>query len=199
MNFTKKDIEQINNYGLNVEMIVNQLETFTRGIPFLDVVTAASVGNGIEVITDNDQKKLISLYEHKKDSLEVVKFVPASGAATRMFQSLHRFLESYDPNKETLNEFLRSESDSELTLFFKSLKDFAFEKKLRKKEEELNELIKELEQKKSELAKKKKKEAAPSAAAPFILARCVKAHCPAATFSALPPHAFNAAACSARP
>lgn len=114
-------------------MIVNQLETFTRGIPFLDVVTAASVGNGIEVITDNDQKKLISLYEHKKDSLEVVKFVPASGAATRMFQSLHRFLESYDPNKETLNEFLRSESDSELTLFFKSLKDFAFEKKVRKK------------------------------------------------------------------
>jgi hypothetical protein len=133
LNLTKQDILQINEYGLGVDAIVSQLETFSRGIPFLDVVTAASVGNGIEVISENDQKKLVSLYEVRKETLEVVKFVPASGAATRMFQSLYRFLESYDPNKEKLSEFLKKEDNSDLSLFFKSLKEFAFENEVRKK------------------------------------------------------------------
>lgn len=133
MNLTKKDIEQIKDHGISVETVVDQLETFSKGIPFLNIVTAASVGNGIEVISESDQKKLISLYENKKDTLEVVKFVPASGASTRMFQSLHHFLEVYDPENEKLNDFLKSESDSELPLFFNSLKDFAFENSVRKR------------------------------------------------------------------
>ena len=92
MSLSKKDIEQLKNHGLTLEKIYNQLKTFSEGIPFVKIVTAASIGNGIETISENDQKKLIEYYDTKKDALDIVKFVPASGAATRMFKFLFQFL-----------------------------------------------------------------------------------------------------------
>lgn len=130
---TKKDLQQIEKHGLSVDTVVKQLETFARGIPFMEIVTAASVGNGIEAIPADVQQKLISLYETKQDKLEIVKFVPASGAATRMFRFLHQFLEEYNPEEERLNKFLKTEGREELVKFFGAQKDFAFLNPLRKK------------------------------------------------------------------
>ncbi|PKA82692.1 uncharacterized protein DUF4301 [Ulvibacter sp. MAR_2010_11] len=130
---TKKDLQQIENHGLSVDSIVKQLETFARGIPYIQVITAASVGNGIEVIPEKSGEKLIELYEKKKNKLEVVKFVPASGAATRMFQFLHQFLEEYNPEIEKVNKFIKNGDRRELERFFSSLKDFAFVNDVRKK------------------------------------------------------------------
>ena len=130
---TKKDLQQIEDYGLTVDAVVKQLETFVREIPFMTIVTPASIGNGIEVIPTTDQQKLISLFERKQDKLEIVKFVPASGAATRMFKFLYQFLEEYNPEEEALNKFLKNGDRTNLIQFFGSLKDFAFEKALRKK------------------------------------------------------------------
>ncbi len=130
---TKKDLQQIENHGLSVDNIVNQLETFSRGIPYVQVVTAASVGNGIEVVPEEIKQRLVSLYEGKKNKLDIVKFVPASGAATRMFQFLHRFLQEYDPEKEKLNKYLKNTGAKDLSTFFGSLKEFAFVNAARKK------------------------------------------------------------------
>jgi hypothetical protein len=130
---TKKDLQQIEDHGLSVDTVVKQLETFVREIPYMEIVTAASVGNGIEVIPTTVQQKLISLFEKRQDKLEIVKFVPASGAATRMFQFLHQFLEEYKPEEELLNRYLKKGDQSELIKFFDSLKEFAFVNPLRKK------------------------------------------------------------------
>lgn len=130
---TKKDLRQIKEHGLKVDTVVKQLETFQRGIPPAHIVTAASVGNGIEVIQKNDQNKLVDLYEKEKESLEVVKFVPASGAATRMFKFLHEFLNDFDPKEESLSKYLKRKDNDALNTFFNSLKEFPFVNEVRKK------------------------------------------------------------------
>ena len=137
MNLTKQDIQQLKDHGLTIEKVFRQLESFSLGIPFVDVVTAASVGNGIEVIVKEDQQKLITHYENKKDSLDIVKFIPASGAATRMFKFLFEFIEAFNPDETTLNSFLKKGDYKDLSLFVESLRDFAFLSAVRKKIREL--------------------------------------------------------------
>ncbi len=133
MNLTKIDIQQLKDHGLTIEKVYRQLESFSLGIPFIEIVTAASIGNGIETITKADQQKLIMFYDKKKDSLDIVKFIPASGAATRMFKFLFEFLEVYDPEKRDLNSFLKKGDYKDLSIFVNSLRDFAFLSVVRKK------------------------------------------------------------------
>lgn len=137
MNLTKQDIRQLKDHGLTIEKVFGQLESFSLGIPFVEVVTAASVGNGIEAIANKNQQKLITHYENKKDSLDIVKFIPASGAATRMFKFLFEFLEAYNPDEKTLNSFLKKGDYSELSKFVESLRDFAFLNDVRNKIREI--------------------------------------------------------------
>jgi hypothetical protein len=131
--FTETDLEQISKEGLRVEKVMEQIDTFVYGIPFSEIVTAASIGNGIELIEKSDQQKLVDLFEEKKGDLDLVKFVPASGAATRMFAFLHRFLEEFDPDKENLNDYLESQGDDLLSAFLNSIKEFAFVDQVRKR------------------------------------------------------------------
>jgi len=130
---TEKDIKQIEDYGLSLQEVYQQLETFKRGIPYADVVTTASVGNGIKQIKEAEQKKLVALYERKMDALDIVKFVPASGAATRMFKFLHEFLEAYDPELMLFREYVKKTNSEQLHQFFASTSEFAFVNSVRKK------------------------------------------------------------------
>ncbi|MCF6307164.1 MAG: DUF4301 family protein [Flavobacteriaceae bacterium] len=133
MNLTKQDITFFKNYGLTLEKVYRQLEAFSLGIPFVEVATTASIGNGIEAISVENQQKLIDFYDSKKNNLEIVKFVPASGAATRMFQFLFEFLENYNPEELGLNKYLKTGNHQQLSKFVNSIKDFAFLNAVRKK------------------------------------------------------------------
>jgi hypothetical protein len=137
MSLSKKDIEQLKGHGLTIEKIYHQLKTFSDGIPFVDVLNAASINNGIESISIDDQKKLIEFYDSRKNNLVIIKFVPASGAATRMFQFLFKFLEDYNPNETKLNSYLKKGEYQLLETFINSIKDFAFLNAVRKKIREL--------------------------------------------------------------
>lgn len=130
---TKKDEQQIEEYGLSKEKVVDQINTFVDGIPFADIVTSASVGNGIEVLSEDNKQKFVDHFEEKKEHLDLVKFIPASGAATRMFKFLHNFLELYDPEKQSLNVFLKKSNYPALSRFLSSIKEFAFVSMVRKK------------------------------------------------------------------
>ena len=138
MSLSKKDLEQLKEYGLTLEKVYYQLKTFSEGIPFVEVITPASISNGIEAIDTNDQQKLIEFYDSKKDNLEIVKFVPASGAATRMFQFLFKFIEDFNPNETKLNAYLKEGEHQLLEDFINSIKDFAFLNSVRKKIRELH-------------------------------------------------------------
>ena len=90
--FTPEDLQQIAAHGLTPEAVERQIENFRRGFPFLNVVRAASPGDGVKILTDDEAGRAVERYEQAADTLSVVKFVPASGAATRMFKELFEFV-----------------------------------------------------------------------------------------------------------
>ncbi|MEG2771537.1 MAG: DUF4301 family protein, partial [Alistipes sp.] len=90
--FTKEDLSQIAKHGLTQEQVEVQLENFRHGFPFLNVVRAASPADGVVVATEADVERATIHYDRAAKALKVVKFVPASGAATRMFKELFEFI-----------------------------------------------------------------------------------------------------------
>ena len=90
--FTNEDIKQIEARGLSVADVERQIENFRNGFPSLPVVRAASGGDGVRQLTDDEVKAAEALYEDRAKNLRTVKFVPASGAATRMFKELFEYV-----------------------------------------------------------------------------------------------------------
>lgn len=133
MKFTRKDIEQIKAHGLTEKKVLSDLQQFEKGIPFTHLISAATHNNGILKFSKEQQNELIALYEKNQDALSIVKFVPASGAATRMFEHLHRFVETYNPDDQKFNAYLKENDTQMLEDFLKGLPHFAFIKSLRKK------------------------------------------------------------------
>lgn len=79
-------------HGLTPAALEIQLKNFREGFPFLPVTRAASCGDGIRVLDAAGIEQAAARYDRAKESLRVVKFVPASGAATRMFKDLFEFV-----------------------------------------------------------------------------------------------------------
>lgn len=132
----QQDLKQISERGISEEKLEVQLEQFKTGFPFLHLEGAAAVGKGIVAPSEEEQKKYISAWdEYKNSGRKITKFVPASGAASRMFKNLFAFLDA-DYNEPT--------TDFEKT-FFDGIKKFAFRKALCGKCKELyGKSIKEL-------------------------------------------------------
>lgn len=79
-------------HGLTPAALETQLKNFREGFAFLPVTRAASCGDGIRVLDAAGIEQAAARYDRAKESLRVVKFVPASGAATRMFKDLFEFV-----------------------------------------------------------------------------------------------------------
>lgn len=90
--FDKKDLQQIAQQGLTEEIVQRQIDNFVNGFPFLNVVRAASAGDGVRVLGGEEIARATARYDVESATLRVVKFVPASGAATRMFKELFEFV-----------------------------------------------------------------------------------------------------------
>ncbi len=133
MQLTENDLEQIAAKGITKEKVKNQIEIFKEGIPFVHLVNAAVVGEGIRKFTTREQNSLIGTFDEKKNGLSLLKFVPASGAASRMFKALFNFLDAYDPKKESLNAYFKRTNDTALKKFSEGLKDFPFYKKVQER------------------------------------------------------------------
>lgn len=124
--FTEEDINQLATKGIEKEKVRNQIQIFKEGIPFVNLVDAAILDKGILKFTVRERSSLINMFEAAKDRLSLLKFVPASGAASRMFKALFNFLDAYDPKKETLKAYFERTNDSDMITFNKGLKDFPF-------------------------------------------------------------------------
>ena len=95
---TEKDLKQIAQRGITEEQIKTQLKEFETGFPFLKLEAAASVGNGIVAPNESERKQYVKAWEdYKAAGKRIVKFVPASGAASRMFENMFAFVDAdYD-------------------------------------------------------------------------------------------------------
>ena len=103
--FTREDFAQMEEHGVSLASVWAQLQNFQNGFPPLPVVRAASVGDGIRVLAPEQIDRAVERYEREADRLRIVKFVPASGAATRMFKDLFEFLREGRRN-ETVGRLL---------------------------------------------------------------------------------------------
>lgn len=111
-----KDKEQLAQKGISEEKLNEQLNCFKTGFPYLKLYAAASVEEGILKLTEEEQQAFAEAWDEAAKSLHIVKFVPASGAASRMFKDLFSFSEaSYDVPT----------TDFEKT-FFNNLEHYAF-------------------------------------------------------------------------
>lgn len=102
--FSELDIRQISEHGITRERIEEQLQRFREGFPYLNISRSAVVGDGIVRLTDSETTRWSEHYRQLRNGRKIVKFVPASGAATRMFKALFEFLNSgtMTPTIETL-------------------------------------------------------------------------------------------------
>ena len=84
---SEKDLKQIAQKGITPEQIENQLNEFKTGFPFLKLEAAAAIGKGIVAPSEAERKMYVEAWQqYKAEGMKVVKFVPASGAASRMFK-----------------------------------------------------------------------------------------------------------------
>ena len=94
--FDEKDLEQFKKKGTNAESVKAQLELIKNGFPFLELEAAASIGNGIMAFDDSQRNVYIKTWDAycSDGKHSITKFVPASGAASRMFKDLFAFLDA---------------------------------------------------------------------------------------------------------
>ncbi|WP_111669482.1 DUF4301 family protein [Algoriphagus litoralis] len=79
--------------GMNPETVAQQIDNFKNGFPFLKITGPATPQDGIRVLSETELAHFTQTYPEKAAKIDVVKFVPASGAASRMFKDLFSFLE----------------------------------------------------------------------------------------------------------
>ena len=117
----QQDLDQIKARGISEAKLEKQLNQFKTGFPFLKLEGAAAINKGIIAPADAEQKAYISTWEdYKNEGHKILKFVPASGAASRMFKNLFEFLSA---------EYNVPTTDFEKN-FFNNIKKFAFYKAL---------------------------------------------------------------------
>jgi len=113
--FIEADIAQIKERGSDATVVEEQVQYFVNGFPFLHLSKAATVGDGIIRLSEDQIKEVVSEFDKSTSEGEIalLKFVPASGAATRMFKSLFGFLQE-------------GKKDKSVDEFFARLSEFAF-------------------------------------------------------------------------
>ena len=121
--FKPEDINQVVARGSQIDLVEQQIGNFKSGFPFLKLTEAASQYHGLIQLSEAEIEKYVAIFEKKvAEGIDLLKFVPASGAASRMFKSLFTALEDLQKGKG------RSEviKDKEVALFLEQLDRFAF-------------------------------------------------------------------------
>jgi len=133
--FSSSDFVEIYNHGISVENVLNQLEIFKNGISKSNLISPATINNGILSLREEDFQAKAKFFDEQKTKLKLKKFVPASGAASRMFKFLSTFLNDFNFQKETINAYINRKKDTDLSIFIVAMNKFPFfeavDKKLR--------------------------------------------------------------------
>lgn len=98
----EKDLQLLENKGISASMIEAQIKRFETGFPQLRIQSVATVGNGIMRLSEKDINHYIKLWrQSQQEGVTIEKFVPASGAASRMFKNMFAFTTSGRTAPET--------------------------------------------------------------------------------------------------
>lgn len=111
------DLEILKSKGISEEKLTEELRMLSEGFPFLKIEAPATPGNGISVLSPEMEATAQSLWdEYLAKGGKVLKMVPASGAASRMFKNLFAFINGKDEKPK--DDFMKK--------FFDEIENFAF-------------------------------------------------------------------------
>lgn len=85
---TQKDLDQLADKGISKDQVMSQIHLLRHGAPYTNINRPCTIGDGILQLTEPELKKYIAFYDQTSSRRTIIKFVPASGAATRMFEEL---------------------------------------------------------------------------------------------------------------
>lgn len=136
--FSSNDFVQIYNRGISFDSILKQLKSFKKGITKSNLIRPATINDGILNLSENEFQQKALFFDAQKDKFKIKKFVPASGAASRMFKFLNTFLNDFDIQKETINAYINRKNDKELAIFIVGMEKFPFFKAVDKKIREIS-------------------------------------------------------------
>ena len=103
--YTDNDIKYFAERGIKVEEINRQLEFYKNGFPYLELVRPAVANDGIRCFSEQEISEFVQKYNADSQEINIVKFVPASGAASRMFKDLFVFVSEYNGTPEQKQKF----------------------------------------------------------------------------------------------
>jgi hypothetical protein len=124
--FTEADFEQISTNGTSLDKITQELSLFQSGISKIVLEKAATINNGVIALSEKEIKQFAEKFDLKKSKVQLEKFVPASGAASRMFQFLNTFLLEFKPETETINAYINRSNNTSLSVFLVGMAQFPF-------------------------------------------------------------------------
>ncbi len=124
---TEKDRIQLKRLNIREEDIEWQINMFKKGTPYVQLVRPCTVGDGIVKLSEKEANDFAELYEKKAADLKKIKFVPASGAATRMFKALSRFYNDWKGMEEVKRLCASGDQDAkDFITFWDNITRFAF-------------------------------------------------------------------------
>lgn len=130
MNYTKEDLKNFKHRDLKAEDIDRQLANFEKGFDFVNLSEPATIDNGIIRITPEEEEHLLANYELAHQKYDLLKMVPASGSATRMFKDLFTFMDTYQGTEEEFLEFVQQKEAGSMHEFFQKLDQLPFYNRL---------------------------------------------------------------------
>jgi hypothetical protein len=130
MNFSPEDLSLISRKGISIQRIENQINIFTQGITNVILESQATLNDGIIRFSELELENLANQFDSDKNRFKLTKFVPASGAASRMFQFLNEFLNELDLDNQTINSYLNGKKATNLKVFLTGIEKFPFYNKI---------------------------------------------------------------------
>lgn len=119
---SETDRKQIADRGVSETQLLEQVNRFKTGFPYLKIYDSARPGEGITVLTPEEQSRAVARWdEYLADGGEVTKFVPASGAASRMFKALFSFVDGPDDKAAEGSDVANLLKDIHKVAFFDEL------------------------------------------------------------------------------
>jgi hypothetical protein len=118
---TEQDLDYVKQHGLSPEEVQRQIDILKKGLPHTEILAPATINDGIIKLSEEQKKALLQTFETNKNNYTLQKFVPASGAATRMFKDWHFFHQNYQPGRHYYERFVKQ---NKLKSFEPDLDDF---------------------------------------------------------------------------
>lgn len=111
------DFIEIYNRNIDLDKVALQFQILKNGLPKVNIDRPAIINDGIIAISSDEAIYYANYFDQKKKTLKLKKFVPASGAASRMFKFLSEFINDYKHGEESINAYINRKKDKNLPVF----------------------------------------------------------------------------------